>query len=329
MKLLAVFAHHKVAANLLMILMILAGIFGLLKLNIQFFPSFEPDRISVRVIWSGASSEDVEKGITIPLEQALKSVDNLHKMTSTSAQSASVIHLEFEEGSNLILALDKVKQKVNEFRNLPLDAEKPIVESLVHYENIAKLQIKGDVDVTELRALSDTFERDLMHRGIDKIDINGLPAEEIAIEVSTRQLYELQMSLEQIAQRVDTFSQDLPAGTFAYADSAKELRTLYQRRDELAFAQVPIVSTATDYMELGDIAEIEKREKRGGITRSVDSQQVAELNLRRSEAGNALDSADILYQWLDDVRPSLPPNIELATCFTSNNFSQTLEIILV
>jgi len=76
MGIISTFAHHKVAANLLMTIMIISGLFALQKLNIQFFPTFELDRVSVRVIWSGASAEDVEKGITIPLEQALKSVDN-------------------------------------------------------------------------------------------------------------------------------------------------------------------------------------------------------------------------------------------------------------
>ncbi len=68
MKILSVFAHHKVAANLLMLIMLLSGIFALSRLNVQFFPTFELDRISVRVIWSGASAEDIEQGITIPLE---------------------------------------------------------------------------------------------------------------------------------------------------------------------------------------------------------------------------------------------------------------------
>ena len=82
--LLGTFAHHKVAANLLMIIMIISGIFALDKLNIQFFPNFELDFISVRVIWRGASAEDVEKSITIPLEQSLKTIDNLRHITSTS-----------------------------------------------------------------------------------------------------------------------------------------------------------------------------------------------------------------------------------------------------
>lgn len=137
MKILSLFAHHKVAPNLLMIIMIIGGVFALYNLNIQFFPTFELDRVSVRVIWSGASAEDVEEGITIPLEQSLKSVDNIKTMTSTSAQDVSSIQLEFYEGADMILALDKVKQKVDEFRNFPKDAEKPQVETLTRYEGIA------------------------------------------------------------------------------------------------------------------------------------------------------------------------------------------------
>ncbi|MGD8639463.1 MAG: efflux RND transporter permease subunit, partial [Gammaproteobacteria bacterium] len=85
----ALFAQHRVAANLLMVTMIMLGTWALSKLNTQFFPNFELDIITVRVVWSGASAEDVETGITIPLEQELRSLDGLHKMTSTSADGVS------------------------------------------------------------------------------------------------------------------------------------------------------------------------------------------------------------------------------------------------
>lgn len=84
--LLGIFAHHKVAANLLMTIMLLAGLLGLDRMNVQFFPTFALDLVTVSVIWTGASSEDVEEGITSPLEQRLRTLDNLRKMTSTSTQ---------------------------------------------------------------------------------------------------------------------------------------------------------------------------------------------------------------------------------------------------
>lgn len=119
------FVHHRVAANLVMLVMLLGGVLALTRMNIQFFPTFALDVVSVRVVWSGASAEDVEQGITNPLEQRLRSVDGLKKMTSTSAQSVSSITLEFEEGTNPIQALDDVRQQVDEFTNFPPRRKNP------------------------------------------------------------------------------------------------------------------------------------------------------------------------------------------------------------
>jgi len=326
MKILSTFAHHKVAANLLMIIMILAGVFALSKLNVQFFPTFELDRVSVRVIWSGASSEDVEEGITIPLEQSLKSVDNVKSMTSTSAQDVSSIQLEFYEGTNMILALDKVKQKVDEFRNLPKEAEKPQVETLTRYEGVAKIILfsadegKADegqesqlqkLNLQELRTLANQFERELTHLGIDRVEINGLPDDEISIEIPIEHLQYVELTLDEISQRINTFSQDMPAGTLGSQHNAKELRSLEQARSEMEFSRIPIVSNSTEFVRLGDIATIKRQADSEGVLRFKNGQSVVELALQRTEDGNALEAAETLQQWLLEKQASLPPTVKL------------------
>jgi len=311
MKILSIFAHHKVAANLLMIIMIISGVFSLSKLNIQFFPTFELDRVSVRVIWSGASAEDVEKGITIPLEQSLKSVDNIKNMTSTSAQDVCSIQLEFYEGADMILALDKVKQKVAEFRNLPKDAEQPQIETLIRYEGIAKIILSGTKDLRELRTLANQFELELMRKGIDKIDINGLPDDQIVIEIPIKNLQNLNLTLNEISNRINQFSQDLPAGTIGGRQNAKELRSLGQARSEYEFSQIPIVSNHTDLVLLGDIATIKRQADDSGVFRIKDDQRVVELALQRTEGGNALEAAEIFKQWLVEKQGILPSAIKL------------------
>src|SRR5690554_5774426 len=144
------FVHHKVAANLVMLVMLLGGALGLARMNIQFFPTFALDVVSVRVVWSGASAEDIEQGITNPLEQRLRSLDGLKRMTSTSAQGVSSISLEFHEGTDPIQAVDDVRQQVDEFNNLPGDAEEPQVARVERYEPVARLLVYGEVDRSEL-----------------------------------------------------------------------------------------------------------------------------------------------------------------------------------
>jgi multidrug efflux pump subunit AcrB len=316
MTILSTFAHHKVAANLLMLIMLLSGVFALSKLNVQFFPTFELDRVSVRVVWSGASAEDVEEGITIPLEQVLKSVDNIKNLTSTSAQSLSSIQLEFHEGTDMILALDKVKQKVDEFRNLPQDAEKPQIENIVRYEGVARIVLSASeqathLEIDELRKLAHQYERELIQLGIDKVEINGLPDEEISIEIPIEQLQYLELSLDDVSQRINAFSQDMPSGTLGSQHSAKELRSLEQARNELEFAQIPVVSNDTDVTHLGDVAFIKRQPDPEGILRLKNNQPVVELALQRSENGNALTAARILQEWLETKQTTLPASVKI------------------
>jgi len=309
--LLGIFAHHKVAANLLMLMMLLAGVFALDRLNIQFFPNFALDIVTVRVVWTGASAEDVETGITEPLEQRLKNVDSLRKMTSTSAQGVASITLEFEEGTDPVIALDQAKQQVDEFRNLPADAEEPQVTHAVNYESVARLLITGPGDVAELRELAHEFETELLRRGIDRITFNGRPEEEIAIEIGSSMLQQLNLSLDDIADRVAALSRDLPAGTVGDGEAARELRSLDQRRDESGFARLPVVSEDDYRIDLGAVAHIERQPRRGGVTLSVEGKPAIELLLQRAEAGDSLEAANVLEQWLQDTRPTLPQGVSV------------------
>ena len=237
--LIGVFARHKVAPNLLMIVMILAGIVALLKLNVQFFPTFELDYAQVRVIWPGANAEDVETSVTEPIERVLRNLDNLDEMTSTSALGLSSISLKFNEGTDMIEAVDQINQRVSELRNLPQDIEAPIIERVVRYESIARvLLISDNGSIEELRPYARSFERELLNRGIDKINFSGLPQEEMAVEIPQDKLEQYNLTLESIGNQLSGMSRDYPAGSVGDGDSVRDLRALEQKRSEMAFAQM-------------------------------------------------------------------------------------------
>ena len=129
--LLTLFARHRVACNLLMIMMLLAGAWALAQLNTQFFPNFELDFISVRVTWTGATAEDVETAITNVIEQELLTVDDLRKLISSSSESSASITLEYREGTDMGVALDQVKERIALIRNLPASSEEPEINRIV------------------------------------------------------------------------------------------------------------------------------------------------------------------------------------------------------
>ncbi len=310
--LIGIFAQHKVAANLLMIMMILAGIWALAKLNTQFFPNFALDVVTVRVVWTGAAAEDVEESITHPLERELRYLNGLKKLTSTSSNGVAVLSLEFEEGSDIGQALDDVKQAVDQVRNLPATAEKPVITRVIRYDSIARVVISGPSDRAELRHLARRFERELLARGIAKVNITGLPEEEIAIQLSTAALRELGLSLPQAAERLEALSRDLPAGTVGRNDVARQLRSLDQRRDEAAFTTLPLKTTRDGALvTLGDVATIERRPRDGEVRLSFHGRPAVELQLQRTETADSLKAARILEDWVAETRPQLPAGVEL------------------
>lgn len=303
-------AGHKVAANVLMLLAFVLGTIGITRMNVQFFPTFELDMISVRVVWTGASAEDVEIGITAPLEERLKTVDGLKKMSSTSAQGVASITLELHEDTDALLALDQVRQRVDEFRNLPRDAETPEVSRVSRYEPIARLLVRGG-SVEELRPWVRRFESELLAAGIDRITLTGLPEERIAIEVPAAALETLGLSLVQVGDRIGQLARDFPADIAGEADGAREIRGLEQRRSADAFAPLPVVSDALGVVRLGEIARLTREPRNNELALFERGDAVVELQLQRSESGHSLKAARVLEDWLETTRPTLPPSIRL------------------
>ncbi|NNJ95922.1 MAG: efflux RND transporter permease subunit, partial [Gammaproteobacteria bacterium] len=306
------FAQHPVAANLLMVTMIILGAYSLTQLNKQFFPNFALDYITVNVIWPGASAEDVERSITVPLEQALRTLDGKKEMTSTSTRGLSAIVIEYEENSDMGIALDEVKQFVSNIRNLPSDAEDPIVTRIARYEAVATIILTAEGELEELRPLAYQFERELLDRGIARVDFTGMPEQEIAIEVSARQIQQLGLSLNQIGDRIISQSQDIPAGTVAENEAAREVRGLQRKRDVQEFSSLDLLTTASGQkLTLDDIAEIKRRPKENQVEIFYQGQPAILMNLQRTESTDALVSAEIMQQWLTKTRETLAPSIEL------------------
>ena len=310
--LLTLFARHRVACNLLMTMMLLAGVWALPKLNTQFFPSFELDFIRVNVAWSGATAEDVESAITDIIEEELRTSDGLRKLTSSSSDGSASISLEYEEGTDMGVALDQVTERIALIRNLPSTAEEPEINRIVRYEPVAKVLLYGPADPAQLRAIARQSERQLLARGIAKVAISGMPDQEVAIQVPSMALQELDMSLQDVANRIASLSGDVPAGTIGRADVARQLRALNQRRSVREFETLALISTDEGQLvRLGDIAKIERRARAGQVQVLYKDQPAIELAVSRTEGGDSLKSARALRQWLKEDRPALPANIKV------------------
>ncbi len=309
--LIGVFTRHPVACNLLMVIMLLAGAAALTRLNTQTYPNFDVNVITVRIAWTGATAEDVEAAITAPLERELLNLGALKEVTSSSSQGTARISLRYEVGADMVLALEEVKERVASIRNLPATAEEPEVSRVVNYEPVARVLVTGG-DRQSLRPIVRRIERELLDRGIAKVDIDGLPPEEIAIEVPSAALRELDTSLAEIARRVAALSRDLPAGNVGRGGVSKQLRALEQRRREIGFEDLPLVADEDGRLvTLGDVATIERRARGSEVRTLHEGRPAVDLLLSRASGSDSLESARILHDWLDDQHGRWPPGVEV------------------
>ncbi|MDJ0926761.1 MAG: efflux RND transporter permease subunit [Gammaproteobacteria bacterium] len=305
------FVRHPVAPNLAMAVMILAGIWALGQLTRQILPAFELSVVNVQVAWPGASAEDVQMAVTQPLEDQLRSVDSLEKIRSTSREGASQISLEYSESTDMGQAIDEVKQSVAQVRNLPATAEEPVVTLVARNEPVARLVLTGP-ELSALRPLVRTFERELRALGLARVGIEGLPEQEIAIKVDGERLNELRLSLQDISQRVRQASADVPAGSVGRAESARQLRSMDQARSVEDFRNLPVAADADGrLLTLADVADVERRARADQPALFVNGAPAIELQVSRAETEDALDVAEVLLAWVDRTQPTLPANVEL------------------
>ena len=304
------FVRHRVAPNLLMVLMILAGVVALGELNRQFFPDVDRSLVSVGVDWSGVGAEDVASRITLPVHEELRTLDGLERVTSTTSDGRAAIRLEFLEGTDVDEAVDEIKDRLDAMRSLPESADEPVITKPRVYETVALLLLTGPEDRQELRRLAREIEGSLLEAGIDRVEVRGDREEEVAIQVAGATLRDLRLSLDEIAARVARHSRDMPAGTVGRDDFATRLRALEQRRREVDFERIPVFGDERGRrLELGDIASVERRPRPGQVEVLYEGRPALVFDLKRSTSGDMLEAGAILGRWRERV--ALPPGVEL------------------
>ena len=311
MNLIRTFVDHRLAANLGMVLMILAGVWAITQLNVRLNPVHPMPWVHADIFWRGASAEDVEKLVTTPLEQQLKTVPDVKTVRSMTRDTRSQVQVELEPDADVQEALDRVKQRVAQLRSLPTEIEPPVIYSLRQSDLVAAVLITGAGSIDELLALAREMENDLLTGGMDAIEFMGLPVQEIAIQVETRTLFELGLTFEELGARLALLSMDAPAGIAGRGQRARQLRSLDQRRGSTEFEDLPIMTLDGSLVRLGDIARVERRPLVDHPRLSVGGEPAIALYVRRDSETDALTAARTLNGYLDARRATLPEGVQL------------------
>ncbi|MEE8222988.1 MAG: efflux RND transporter permease subunit, partial [Alphaproteobacteria bacterium] len=305
------FVRHPTAANLLMALIILLGVFALDRHRIQFFPDFGIDQVLVEVEWPGSSAGDVDSTIVQAIEPEVRFLDGVKRVVSSSVEGRAFIAIEFHAGTDMGAALSNVETGVGQVTTLPEDSLKPVIRRAVRYDTIARLIVSGPYSEAALKAIAKRIRDGLLSRGIQKVDLFGARDEEIWVEIKPETLLRLDLKLSEVAARIRETSQDLPSGSIRGA-SEKQIRSLGLIKEAGRLGEVEVKALpGGQKVLLRDIAAITERFDVDDPQARRRFRPAIEIHVRRAVNADALDQAEIMDSTLAGLQGQLPPEITI------------------
>ena len=309
------FAGNHVAANLLMIFLMVAGIFTGLTMKLEVFPEFTLDRISITTEYPGASPAEVEEAIVQQIEESVAGLAGLKRIDSTAREGSATTIIEVMKGWNLQTLLDEVKAEVDRIRTFPEEAEKPVIREVTRRSQVISVAVYGEATEATLKRLAEDFKDDITNLpGITYAELFGTREAEIHIEISEDTLKRHGLTLGMVAQAVRETSLDLPAGTVKSAGGDILIRAKGRRYYARDYYDVPVI-TRTDgsKITLGQIAELKEGFQDLDISARFQGKPAAVIQVFRVADQNALEVASTVKAFVERVRPGLPKGVEIDT----------------
>lgn len=239
--LISTFVKYPFYANVIIVILLIAGFFSLNSMKKSFFPERSTTHIFVNVFYPGASPKEMEESITVRVEEALRGLVGIKEITSTSSENMSSVQIETTGKYDIDETLAEVKNAVDGISSFPADAEKPIVFKRRAVTQAGYLGLSGDVDKITLKRLADKIENDFYASGvISQLSVNGLPPLEIAIEVSEENLRRYNLSISEISSAVRNNNQDVSGGMIRNKNEEILILSRYRNTDPDAIANIMI-----------------------------------------------------------------------------------------
>ncbi|WP_114007656.1 efflux RND transporter permease subunit [Cohaesibacter intestini] len=305
------FVHHPNAANLLMALLLIGGLFSLARMNSQFFPSIATDTIRVSVTWTGASAEDVEAGILEVVEPKIRFVDGVKNVDSYAREGSGSITLEFKPGTNMQMALRDIEANLDTVTTLPDQADEPEVSFRQFRDDVARLIITGPFAESALREFAKSIRDDLIDRGIDTVQFTGMRDEEFYVGLSDYDLRRLGLTVKDVADQVSRNSRDQPSGK-VQDGIEKQVRTLAVEENPESLSRIEIKSEADgSTVALEDIAPIQRRLDPDAVKGRMKEQPAIQVTVRRAASSDSLKASAIVNEYLSEVRGTFPPTLQV------------------
>ena len=308
----AYMASNGVAANLLMIAILAAGLVSLTGLDREAWPTVPFNQIEVSMAYPGATPEEVEESIVVKIEEQVESLEDVKAVKSIAAPGMASVRVEVKSGTDINRMLDDVESAINRIQSFPAGADRPEIREMTNRQSTIRLIVYGDISEHSLKALAHQIEDELASLpSVSLVETSGVRNYEISIEVPLNRLRALGLTLSDIANTIRRNSLELSAGSIETRESQVRVRTLGQRYDQQDFEEIVVLSRSDGtVVRLGEIAKVHDTFEDVDLIVRHQNQPAAYIEVSRADDEKVMDVATAVHEYIaNEAIPALPDGV--------------------
>ena len=304
---------NPVAANLLMAVLLIGGALSLFRIQQEVFPEATLDVVQVTVPFPGATPAEVEEGIVLAVEEAMRGVDGIDEIRSVAREGQGRVTAELAQGAAVNDARSDIESAVDRITSFPDNAEEPVISMPSNRRQVLSLILHGAADRHALKRVAEQARRELLRDDrIAQVEISGLPPPEIAVEIDEATLRRFGLTRDELARRIDAASVELPAGDIETPTGDFLLRIMEQRERGDEFGDIAIVSRPDgSRVTLDQIADVVDGFRETDRETLFDGRRAVRLQVFRSSEHSPMDGSRAVHEYVQRKRAEWPSTIRL------------------
>jgi len=328
---LATFARNTVFANIVLVMIFLAGGLAAMAMIRETFPEFSLDMITISVPYPGADPEEVEEGISRKIEEALEDLEGIKLYTTKSSENVGSAIIEVREDYDVNDVLDRVRTKVNAISTLPTEAEKPVITELTIKDPVMLLYISGDMSERRIKEWSEKIKDEIQQvPEVSKVGIFGAREYEIGIEVSEERLREYGLTFDMVVDAVRRSSLNLAGGTIRTQGEEIRMRTMGRKYTGEALASIVVLARPQgEIITLDRLAVINDGFTEDPINSLINGEPSVMLMVYKNKEEDALTISEAVQQFITQKQLQLPAGANIKILYDNTDMLRSRINLLV
>jgi len=308
--------RRPVFALMMSVALVTLGLFSYGSLGVDLMPRTEQPNVQVRVGLPGASAEEVETTLTLPIETAVNSIEGIDELRGNSNQNNTNVNITFKLEKNMDVAVQDVRDKIGPIVNqFGPDASAPVIQkSDPDAGAVLQVAIYGKRDFKELSELVDEKIKQVLETtsGVAEVEFSGERRRQIQVLLNADRLYAYGLTVDQVRNAIQRQNVEIPGGTFISGPSQIALRTLGRLTNVSDFGRVILSQKNGSVITLGDVARVVDTVREPNSIARVDGQNSVALGIRKQTGTNTVAVVNDVLSRLETIKETLPKDINIA-----------------